>query len=407
MFHSHIVHFRELGLGRLVPLYMLIAIAFIGYSMMVTLFPPMLLLDHGFVDTATPKSTRTILIGLLLTLYPLGQFLGSPIIGALSDRFGRKRVLLITLIFSITFYGLIAVALLMKSLLFLMIVCFLAGLSESHVSIVQSVIADSSTPEDRGKLFAYMYACMSIGYIVGPLIGGPLALHYGYNVPFWFIVFLLLSSAIWLKITLVETHPAEGEGIDYFKTFKNFTTVFTDKPIRRIYLVNFILFLSGLGFFRVIQIYVVDRWNFNVDKESFFYSYLAFGCMIGNTFVIGILAKWFSSKAITVLTSIVGGLFALAIIVFNTELMLFVTSGFTSVFQAIAVGACCAILSTRVSSERQGSVMGNNQALFVGGEAIGAFAGGVLASIFIPLPIIAFGILMIFGGLVLLTVKDE
>lgn len=406
MFHGQFVHLRELGLGRLVPLYMLIAIAFIGYSMMVTLFPPMLLLDNGFVDPATVKSTRTILIGLLLTLYPLGQFLGSPVIGALSDRFGRKRLLMITLIFSIIFYGLIAAALLMKSLLFLMIACFLAGLSESHVSIVQSVIADTSSSEDRGKLFAYMYASMSIGYILGPLIGGPMAMHFGYNVPFWFVLVLLVCAAVWLRITLEETRPAEEGSVDYFKTFKNFTTVFTDKPIRRIYLVNFILFLSVLGFFRVIQIFVVDTWKFNVDKGSFFYAYLAFCCMIGNTFVIGILAKRFSSKFITILTSIVGGVFAIAIILFNNEPMLFVTSGFTSVFQAIAVGACCTILSTRVSADRQGSVMGNNQSLFVGGEAIGAFAGGVLASIFIPLPIIVFGILMIIGGLVLLTVKD-
>ena len=85
-----------------------------GYAMMVTLFPPMLLLDNGFLDPGASKSAKTILIGLLLALYPLGQFLGSPVIGALSDRFGRKRVLLITLILSITFYCLIAVALLMK-----------------------------------------------------------------------------------------------------------------------------------------------------------------------------------------------------------------------------------------------------------------------------------------------------
>jgi len=124
MFHSQLFHNKDFNLGRLVPLFMLIVIAYIGYAMMVTLFPPMLLLDNGFLDPETAKSTRTILIGALLALYPLGQFLGSPIIGGLSDKYGRKRVLMITLVFSISFYGLIAVALLMKSLGFLMIVCF-------------------------------------------------------------------------------------------------------------------------------------------------------------------------------------------------------------------------------------------------------------------------------------------
>ena len=407
MFNFHIFNNKDFDLGRLVPLYMLISIAYIGYAMMVTLFPPMLLLDNGFLDPETAKSTKTILIGTLLALYPLGQFLGSPVIGALSDRFGRKRVLMITLIFSISFYGLIAVALYEKSLVFLMIVCFLAGLSESHVSIVQGVIADSSKPEDRGRLFAYMYACMSLGYILGPLIGGPMAIHFGYSSPFWFVLALLVTAAIWLKVTLQESHVSEEKKVDYFRTFKNFTTVFTDKPIRRIYLVNFILFLSILGFFRVIQIYMVDKWNLDVDKESFLYAYLAFACLIGNTFIIGLLTKKFSNKLITVVTSILAGLLMITIVMFNAEYIFYITGGSSSVFQAIAAGACCAILSTRVSGERQGSVMGNNQALFVGGEAIGAFVGGFLASLYIPLPIIVFGILMVAGGLILITVKEE
>ena len=361
----------------------------------------------GFSIPEASKSTRTILIGLLLALYPLGQFLGSPVIGGFSDRFGRKRVLLITLIFSITFYCLIAVALLMKSLHFLMIVCFFAGLSESHVSIVQSVIADSSKPEDRGRLFAYMYACMSMGYILGPLIGGPMAMHFGYNTPFWFVLALLIISAVWLKKTLSETHFSGEQEVDYFKTFKNFTTVFTDKPVRRIYLVNFLLFLSVLGFFRVIQTYVVDTWNMDVDKESLFYAYLGFMCMIGNTFIIGILVKRFSNWFITISGSIIGGVLMVSVVFFKPEYSVFITAGTSGVFQAIAIGTCCALLSTRVSADRQGSVMGNNQALFVGGEAIGAFAGGLLASIFIPLPLVVFGIMSILAGLLLFTVKNE
>ncbi len=407
MFHSQLFHNKDFDLGRLVPLYMLIIIAYLGYAMMVTLFPPMLLLDNGFVDPDTSKSTRTILIGLLLALYPLGQFLGSPVIGALSDRFGRKRVLLITLVFSITFYCLIAVALLMKSLHFLMIVCFFAGLSESHVSIVQSVIADSSKPEDRGRLFAYMYACMSMGYILGPLIGGPMAIHFGYNSPFWFVLVLLIIAAIWLRNSLGETHPSEQKVVDYFKTFKNFTTVFTDKPVRRIYFVNFLLFLSILGFFRVIQTYVVDTWNMDVDKESFFYAYLGFMCMIGNTVIIGMLTKRFSNWLISIVCSVIGGLLMISVVLFKPEFSVFITAGTSGVFQAIAVGTCCALLSTRVSAERQGSVMGNNQALFVGGEAIGAFTGGLLASLYIPLPLVVFGAVSIFAGLLLLTVNKD
>ena len=97
----------------------------------------------------------------------------------------------------------------------------------------------------------------------------------------------------------------------------------------------------------------------------------------------------------------------ISVVFFKLEYSVFITAGLSGVFQAIAVGTCCAVLSTRVSAERQGSVMGNNQALFVGGEALGAFSGGVIASFFIPLPLVVFGILSIFAGLLLFTVKNE
>jgi MFS family permease len=83
-------------LARLLPLYAVIFVGFAGYSLMITVFTPMLLRsDSPFIPAGYPMHTRTIALGILLCLYPLGQFLGSPILGGLSDRFGRKPVLLI------------------------------------------------------------------------------------------------------------------------------------------------------------------------------------------------------------------------------------------------------------------------------------------------------------------------
>jgi MFS family permease len=74
-------------------LYLVIFIGFLGYSLMITVFTPMLLDGHGAILPATtPEARRTMLLGFLLCLYPLGQFLASPVLGALSDRFGRFRI---------------------------------------------------------------------------------------------------------------------------------------------------------------------------------------------------------------------------------------------------------------------------------------------------------------------------
>jgi hypothetical protein len=80
------------------PLYFAVFIGFVGYSLMTTVFTPLLLGDGGgLVPASSSTSARTLVLGGLLALYPLAQFFGAPVLGSLSDRFGRRPVLLASL----------------------------------------------------------------------------------------------------------------------------------------------------------------------------------------------------------------------------------------------------------------------------------------------------------------------
>ncbi len=84
--------------GSLLPLYVVIFFGFVGYSLMITIFTPMFLKpDSAMLSPDATTSYRTIVLGIILGLYPAGQFIGSPVLGALSDRYGRRPVLLISL----------------------------------------------------------------------------------------------------------------------------------------------------------------------------------------------------------------------------------------------------------------------------------------------------------------------
>ncbi len=399
---------NKTGLHPLMPLYLIIFVAFIGYSMMVTLFVPMLMHPHGFLDDSIVRSTRTIYVGILLALYPLGQFIGAPVIGSFSDRYGRKRVLSISLFVTIFFYIVITYSLQIHSLWLLMSACFLAGLSESNVAIAQSAIADASTPDDRGRLFAYLYAAMSLGYIMGPLVGGQIAVHFGYAPPFWIVVGLLVLTYIWILISFHDTFvPDTSKPINYFKTFTNLASVFTDIPIRRVYLINFFLFFATYGFWRVIQIYMVDKWNFNVGQVTFYYAYLAVTAGIANMFLFAPLSKKFGLKWLIISSAILGGLFVVSIVVPSSELSYWFTAGPATLILAMTVAGCGTYLSTLVGPERQGKVLGNNLALQVGGESLSALIGSFLAAFFVPLPLIIFGIITVLAGLLLITYKGN
>lgn len=397
---------EKVDLHPLLPLYLVIFIAFTGYSMMVTLFVPMLMNNHGFVTDTAARSTQNIYVGILLALYPLGQLIGAPVIGSFSDRYGRKKILSVSLIVTILFYIVITYSLEIKNLWLLMAGCFLAGLSESNVAVSQSAIADASGPEDRGRLFAYLYAMVSLGYILGPLLGGQIALHFGFSTPFWAVVALLVLTYIWVMIGYKDSFtPDASKPIDYFKSFSNLLNVFTDLPIRRVYLVNFFIFMSAYGFWRVIQLYMVDEWNFDVGQVTFYYSYLAVVAVFANFIIFSPLSRKLGLKKTIISTAVVSGLFMIAIVIPKSEVSYWFTAGPASLIISLTVTACGAYLSTLVGPERQGRVLGNNLAIQVGAESLSALVGGFLAALFIPLPLITFGIAAVLGGLLLITYK--
>ncbi len=141
--------------------------------------------------------------------YPLGQFLGSPVIGALSDRFGRKPVLCISLLIAVAAYAVVSLGIEWRSLALLASGCLIGGLAESNIAIAQSAISDVTEPEQRPRYFAWIYSCCSLGYIAGPLIGGHMAATLGWSAPFWAVIPLLALTLVWILVSFRETHEAQ------------------------------------------------------------------------------------------------------------------------------------------------------------------------------------------------------
>ena len=401
-------HPQRTEIHPILPLYMVIATAFAGYGLMVALFIPMLIHDTGFFDKSVSTSTRAIYGGILLALYPLGQFIGAPVIGSLADKFGRKRVLLISLIFTIFFYLVIAYSIHIRYLWLLMSTCFLAGLTESNVAICQSSIADISTEENRGRLFSYLYAFMSLGYFVGPIAGGQTAVHYGLSVPFWVVAASLGLIYVWVLTSFHDPYvPDKDKAISYFKTSTNLVNVFTDLQLRRVYLVNFLIYFGLFGIARTITIYIVGEWHFGLDKVTFYYGMVSLFCGLSNMIFFAPIAQRFSLKSITIWSGLVGGVLIIFIVIPKAEYSIWITSTPAFFIMMWAISACGTYISTLVGPERQGRVLGNNLALQVGAESIGAALGGFLAAIYLPLSVVTYGVAIILGSLLLISYKPS
>ena len=144
--------------------------------------------------------------GLLMALYALMQLVFAPIIGALSDEYGRRPVLLFSLFGFACDYILLALS---PNITWLFIGRILAGITGASYTTAVAYIADISSPEDRGKNFGLVGAAFGVGFIIGPLIGGFLS-QYGIKVPFWAAAALTFFNWLYGYFILPESLSKEN-----------------------------------------------------------------------------------------------------------------------------------------------------------------------------------------------------
>lgn len=398
---------------RLAPLYLVVFVGFLGYSLMIAVFTPMMLRDdNGMLPMSSSLAQRSVVLGVLLALYPLGQFLGSPILGALSDRYGRRPVLLGSLSAATVLYAVIASALATQSLALLMVASFFAGLFEANVVIAQGAIADTASHEDRQRLFGYIYLSASLAYVVGPLGGGKLADRslaswFNYQTPYWAVAILLLAVLVGIFLGFKETHRPTGERSGYLRAFTNLAQVITDRRLRPLYLVNFVFYLAIFGFFRVYPMYLVDRFHMSVGRVSEFIAWVAVPIVVANLWLVGALSKRLRPRRLAIISALATGVLMAVIVLPSSQTALWFTLGSTALALAICLPSCAAMLSLAADDSMQGAVMGNNQSMQVGAESLCGVLGGVLAAVAIELPLLMFAGAAIFGGLTLTRVRPR
>jgi MFS family permease len=390
---------------RVAPLYLVVFIGFVGYSLMITVFTPLILReDGGMLAASTSLATRTLVLGGVLAVYPLAQFAGAPVLGSLSDRFGRRPVLLGSLAASTALYALLALALHLRSLPLLVAACFFAGLSEANIAIAQSAIADAAAAADRGRLFGYVYLASSLAYVLGPLAGGKLAdpdvvSWFGYGTPFLAVAALLLATLAITAVRFRETHPPRaGAAVGLGRAFANVGAAFAPGRLRPLFLANFVLYLAIFGFFRVYPMYLVDHFGMGVSRESEFVAWVAVPIVLANLGLVAWLSRRLDPRRLTVRFAIALALCLALVVIPRPEGALWATLFACALALAICLPSMATMISAAVGPAEQGSALGSNQSLQVGAEGISGLAGGGLAAISTALPLPAMGALALLGA---------
>lgn len=187
---------RNIGGGGLWAIVMVVMIGYLGTAMPYPIFAP-LFLGGGSRIARSSVLSPILLYSLLMAIYPFGTLLGSLCLGPLSDRVGRKRIILVTTVVAIGANSTSGYAIIMSNYLILFIGRFLTGLCEGNISVARAALTDLDLKNELKALsFGYLSTASYVAYLVGPLLGGVLSYYLGFSIPFFFAAALSGLSAI-------------------------------------------------------------------------------------------------------------------------------------------------------------------------------------------------------------------
>lgn len=401
---------------QLYPLYLTIFIDLLGIGIIIPVlaalfFDP----SSAMVPIDMTYERRALYLGLITALYPLFQFFGAPIVGTLSDRVGRKKMLVISLVGTGISYVLFALGVLTHSLALLFISRSLAGLCGGNISVAQSAIADLSTPETRAKNFGMIGMAYGLGFIFGPFLGGKLAdsslvWWFSAHIPFWFSAALAFTNTGLVIKFFKETNRHLTQGaLDLGHMFKggarNIRRAWSMKSTRSLFVVSF-FFMLGFSFFtQFFQVYLINRFGFTERNIGNYFAYAGVLIALVQGFIVPLVARKKSSIWVLGRMPFLLGLSFILLASVNQEWFLVYSAPFVALAYGLSHPNLMSLISSRTRPEEQGEILGINQSVFSLAQMIPPLISAYILTIADTLPIVVAGIVVLVSWVIFLWSK--
>jgi DHA1 family tetracycline resistance protein-like MFS transporter len=332
-----------------------------------------------------------VIAGAITALAGMMTFIAAPILGELSDLYGRKKLLTICigiLAISQMFFGL---GILLSSLWLLFISRAIGGLAGANISIAQASIADVTEPKNRAKNFGLIGVAVGIGFILGPFLGGTIAsITHSASIPFFVAGMLGIVNLLSVRFFLPETRTipeSKSHNITVWKAIHNIKSAFTGKEMSHLYTSNF-LYLIGFTFFTFSTgIFLVQKFGVTSQEIGKYFGVLGMWIVLTQGFILRVITKKYNEKQI-LRFSLVMVASAIALMPFmNSLFLIYVILPCIAIPQGLSMANMSALISKSVSPEKQGAAMGINASLSALAQGlIPLVAGSVTALLGISSP---------------------
>jgi len=399
----------------LLPIFLTVFIDMLGIGIIIPVLPALFFEPSSdFFNGTMSYEDRSIIYGFLLAAFPIMQFFGAPILGALSDRHGRKPMLMVSLAGTMIGYFLFAVALMYGNLYLLIFSRMLPGFTGGNISIVYSAIADISEGSERTKNFGFVGMAFGLGFILGPAIGGFLADEtivswFNSSTPFWFTTILTLINILLVQTLFFETLKEKGtRAVSFLTGFRNITYSFKTPNLRVIFAVSLLLTLGFAFFTQFFAVALIDKFAFSESDIGLFYAWVGIWLVITQGFLVPRLAKKYQPSTLLKITIFTLGASIFLVIFPENVTWEYAIAPLIAFSQGISAPNLISVISNQASATQQGQILGINQSMQSLGAAIPPIIGGYLTAMSSLYPLIASAIVILLSWLVyMLFFKEE
>ena len=331
----------------------------IGFSIVLPLLP-------FLVGKYLPDQQVVVGVSALMSVFAVCTFFAAPVFGALSDRYGRKIILIISIAGSVFGYVLFGIG---GALWILFLGRIIDGLTAGNISTLFAYISDCTEPEERTKWFGYIGAMMGIGKIGGPALGGLLG-SITLALPFFITAGLIFLSGLAVYFLLPESLALEKRTRQltsaHFNTFAHFKAIFSLKQLKLLLILG-VLFYAGLGIFQFnFTLFLKDIYRWGPALIGSLLTLVGVCEIVSRALLLPWLLKHFSERSIWIagLTGLATGwgliftsTYIPSVVVISFAVIFIITG--EGLFEPTYIGR----LSQSVDESNQGKLQGVNQSL--------------------------------------------
>ena len=346
--------------AKLFPILGITFIDILGFSILIPILP-------YFVKHF---GASTIAVGVLFAVFALCQFLAGPLWGNVSDRIGRKRVLIISQIGATIGWAGLAFA---PTLFWVFVARIIEGISGGNISVTQAYVADRVEPEQRSRAFAFVGAAFSAGLVLGPVAGGLLLARFGYAMPFLLAAGLQVVTLIVTIFFLPDDVAEHGEKAES-SGFGDIVRSLRDADVSPVLVQKLAYSLALYAWFAVFALVLAAVAGFGPTETSYFFAGFGAASIVFQLGVVGRMVDRFGVR----LTSNIG--FAAACIYFvavpfmHGTIALFLTQIIFAFALSVTNATLATLLTDAAPQQLRGTVLG-------AGSSLESVAGVVMPTI--------------------------